>query len=106
MLSCYLLIALLSFCSNSYFSSLTKNILEFCKDHSGSRIIQKRFEEGTEQDKLWVKLYDELVKISRVKEKLSPADTTELNCVGTIDSKSETVKEEEIDWLTLEADIK
>ena len=33
-------------------TSLTKNILEYCKDHSGSRIIQKRFEEGTEKDKL------------------------------------------------------
>jgi peroxiredoxin family protein len=30
---------------------LLKNIFEYCKDHSGSRIVQKKFEEATEEDK-------------------------------------------------------
>lgn len=27
------------------------NILDYCKDHSGSRIVQRKFEEGSEEDK-------------------------------------------------------
>lgn len=39
-------------------NDLLPNLIEFCKDHSGSRLVQKRYEEGTDEDK--EKIFDKL----------------------------------------------
>jgi pumilio RNA-binding family len=33
------------------FSDIMNNLIEYCKDHSGSRLIQKRYESGTDDEK-------------------------------------------------------
>lgn len=46
---------------------LLPNLVEFCKDHSGSRLVQKRFEEGTddERNKIFVKLEEEILSLAK-----------------------------------------
>jgi hypothetical protein len=48
-------------------NDLLPNIIEFCKDHSGSRLVQKRFEEGSEEEreKIFSKIENEIMPLSK-----------------------------------------
>lgn len=43
------------------------NVIEFCKDHSGSRLVQKRYEEGSDEDRsrIFEKIEDEILNLSK-----------------------------------------
>lgn len=43
------------------------NVIEFCKDHSGSRLVQKKYEEGSKEDKerIFEKIESEILNLSK-----------------------------------------
>lgn len=48
-------------------NDLLPNVIEFCKDHSGSRLVQKRFEEGSQEDRIRIfeKIEDDILSLSK-----------------------------------------
>lgn len=56
-----------SFDTTGDFNEVMNNLIEYCKDHSGSRMIQKRYETGTEDERnqIFDKIFPQILSLSK-----------------------------------------
>ena len=52
---------------NSTLDELLKNLIDLCRDHNGSRVVQKKYEEGSDDDKsqIFNKLFEYIAMLSK-----------------------------------------